>query len=44
MDMDFVDANRDVLELFESNGESVPKFYVFNQPKHKTRYYTSPFE
>ena len=35
--LDFLDANRDVIELFKSMGEDAPKFYVYNQPKSVSR-------
>jgi len=34
LSLDFLDANRDVLELFKTMGvEELPRFYVYNQPK-----------
>ena len=32
LNLDFLDANRDVLELFKSMGEGAPQFYVYNRP------------
>ena len=37
LSLDFVNQNKDVLELFKSMGEGMPKFYVFNSPKEATK-------